>query len=177
MTMRTVVRNTVRSARRPRQWSIFNANGAIVAATDAGATMFNLSASLATTLGQTLANVTVGPIRLDFSFNHQATAVIGDRSAGQWGIILVSAEAFAAGNLSVPDPTTDADWMAHGTWNTVADVAGAISRPRDGRQMVRNDSMRKMNENNKVLVLKFRATVIDDPISIFVAGRTLYLLR
>ncbi len=177
MTMRRAL-PAVRAPRRSRQWGITHANGAIVTATDAGSLLIDLGAGLVSDLGADLVNATVSAIRLQFDLNFQATAVVGDRSVGAWGIIVITQSAFDAGVASIPDPTfEDGDWMAHGTWNVAADVAGAISRPRDGQIVLKNDSMRKMRQANKVLALKFRPTLIDDPISIFVSGRVLFILR
>ncbi len=176
MTM-TRVRTVPRAPRRNRQWGITHANGAIVTATDAGSLIVDLGAALKTFLGGNLANVTVSAIRLKISLNFQATAVVGDRAVAGWGIIVASQQAFDAGAASLPDPVADdADWMAHGSFNVTSDVAAAISRPRDGEFEIRNDSMRKMREANKALVLKFRPSLIDDPISIFISGRVLFLL-
>ncbi len=176
MTMRTVQR-VVRAPRRNRQWGITHVNGSIVVATDAGSMIVDLGSALETFLGNRLANVTVSAIRIQIQFDFQATAVVGDRVAGAWGITVVSNAAFETGAAAISDPTgDDADWMAYGAWSLIADAAAVISRPRDGTIVIKNDSMRKMREANRALVLKLRPSQIDDPISIFVAGRVLFLL-
>jgi len=176
MTTRSITR--IRSPRRPRQWGITHSNGAIVAATQAGSLLVNLSAGVEASLGQTMANWTVSAIRFNLDFLFQATAVVGDRVAFAWGIILATADAVGAGATSLPDPNTDdGDWIAHGGSVVVADVAAVISAPRDSKIVIDNNSMRKVRENNSRLMLIIRATLLDDPISVFVSGRTLFLLR
>ena len=176
MTNRNVPR--IRSPRRNRQWGIVSSNGAIVAATQAGNFILNMSAGVEASLGNTIAGMTISAIRLQLHMNFQATAVVGDRVACQWGIILASIDAVGQGASALPDPTEDdADWMAHGSFMVVADVAAVISRPRDGVVTIDNNSMRKVRENNMRLELIVRATTLEDPISIFVSGRILYLLR
>jgi len=108
----------------------------------------------------------------------QATVVAGDRAVGAYGITLVSADAFAAGPASLPDPTADdADWIAHGSFAVVSPVAAVVSQNQFAEIHIDNDSMRKVRENNSVLALIIRATTLDDPISIFISGRTLFILR
>ena len=175
MTLRGLPR--IRVPRRPRQWGITHANGAIVAATHAGMSVLDLGAGLEASLGYKLNNVTVSAIRFDLHYSFQATAVIGDRVVAPWGIAIVGADARVAGGVSLPDPSADdADWIAHGSMNVVADAAAVISRPRNGHITISNNSMRKMRENNSSLVLLHRATLLDDPISIFFSGRVLFLL-
>jgi len=164
--------------RRARQWGLTVSNGTITAATDAGSLLFDLGIGIEVALGQTLSNMTVGAIRLDIDFHAQSTAVIGDQYRMMWGIIIVSKDAFAVGATSIPDPTADhADWMAHGNVDLVADVAGSTSRPRFSHVEIRNDSMRKIRENNSKVILKVRGITIQDPVQVFVAGRVLFLLR
>ena len=170
-------RNRIRAPRRSRQWGITRSATSIVVATQAGMSSIDLGGALEATLGYVLNNVTVSAIRLLVSLDFQATAVVGDRVTGAWGISLVSRDAFGIGGTSLPDPSDDnADWIAHGAFSVVADVAAVISRPRNGQWLIKNDSMRRMRENNSVLQMSFRANQVDDPISIAVTGRTLFLL-
>jgi len=125
-----------------------------------------------------MANWTIGAIRIQLNLQQQATAVVGDRAVGQWGIGLFAADAFTAGAASLPDPSADdADWMAHGGFSIVADVAAVISQPRFSEIKISNDSMRKVRENSQTLALIMRATTLNDPIQIFITGRVLFLLR
>ena len=178
MTQRAITGRVIRAPRRPRQWGIFTGNGVVTSVTEANSLLVDLSAPIETSLGQNMANWTISAIRLLVSVQFQATAVVGDRATLSWGIILVSNTAFADGPSAVPNPAnTDADWMAYGAVNVVSDVAAVISRPRDGQFLISNDSMRKVRENSATLAMVFRGTLIDDPISVFIAGRVLYLLR
>ena len=146
-------------------------------ATQAGMSSIDLGSALEASLGYVLNNITVSAIRLLVSLDFQATAVVGDRVQGSFGISLVSRDAFGIGGTSLPDPSADnADWIAHGAFSVVADVAAVFSRPRNGQWLIENNSMRKMRENNSILCLSFRATLLDDPISIGTSGRTLFLL-
>ncbi len=163
--------------RRPRQWGLQNNNGSIVAATHAGNLAFDLQSKLETDLGANLHNVTVSAIRLDITLRFQATAVVGDTFNLHWGITWVSSSAAAAGGVALPDPSDDhADWIAHGQRLVVADVAAVISAPRRGLIEIRNDSMRKQKENDSSLLLICQASVVDDPVTIFLGGRVLFLL-
>ena len=172
------IRGAVRVPRRLRQWGLAVSNQTMTAAGNAGSRLFDLSAGVEVSLGQNLANVTVSAIRMNIDLHCQATAVIGDQYRGSWGIMIVTNDAFAAGAVSVPDPVTDdADWMAHGGFQIVSEVAGATSMPRGSHLEIRNDSMRKMRENNSLLMLKLTGITIEDPLQIFVSGRTLFLLR
>jgi len=166
------------SQRRPRQWGITHANGAIIAATQAAALIINLGTNVEASLGQTMSNWTISAIRMRLDFIHQATCVAGDRAVGAWGITLVGSDAFAAGTASLPDPSSDdADWIAYGGFNLVTPVTAVINKGQYAQEIIVNNSMRKVRENNQVLMLIVRGTLVDDPISVFISGRTLFLLR
>jgi len=164
--------------RRPRQWGITHLSGSIIAATEAASITINLSAGVEGSLGQTMSNWTISAIRLRLTFHNQATAVVGDSAFGAWGIALVGLDAFVAGPASMPNPAVDdADWIAHGSFSTVADAAAVVSSPRNSLVVVDNNSMRKVRENSQVLALIMRGTVIQDPVTVNISGRVLFLLR
>jgi len=176
MTTRALAR-IPRSARRARQWAITSATGSLIAVTDAAMIVFDLQSGLETDLGFNLNNVTASAIRLRISYNFQATAVVGDQVIGDWGIGWFQDDAIAAGAASLPRPENDSfDWMAHGHFHVVADVPAVKSRPRDGQEMILNDSMRKQRENHSTLAMIVSAQVLEDPLTVNLGGRVLFLL-
>jgi len=178
MTTRGISRNRITVPRRPRQWGITHISGSIIAATEAASLTVNLSGGVEVSLGQTMANWTISAIRLRLTFHNQATAVVGDSAFGAWGIVLVGSDAFIAGPASLPNPAADdADWIAHGSFSTVAEIAAVVSAPRNSEVVINNDSMRKVRENNQKLLIILRATVLQDPVTINISGRVLFLLR
>ncbi len=176
--MTTRNRTIVRTARRARQWAIMpQTSGSIIGVTEAQKIAFDLQANLEIDLGYNLNNVTASAIRLDLTFDFQNTAVVGDRARCAWGIGWIQDDALAIGGTSLPNPSNDSfDWMAHGVFSVIADVAAVNSRPRNGLQMIRNDSQRKQRENHSSLVLIVAGILIDDPISVIVGGRVLFIL-
>jgi len=156
---------------------MINSSVAITAAGADNGVALDLGADLEGDLAANLHNVTASAIRILLSITFQATAVVGDAAIGSYGIMWVPQEAFNTGAAQLPSPDTDsADWMAHGAYHVVADVAAVISMPRFGHNFIKNDSMRKQRENHSVLALIIMATTLNDPISIGVHGRTLFLL-
>jgi len=178
MTNRSITRNRIPYPRRPRQWGIHISNQTLTTAGSATKNTFVLSAGVEVSLGQKMANWTISAIRLDLDIQFKSTAVVGDQCRIAWGILVAPNDTIVVGGLSLPSPVTDdADWIAHGGMNVVADVAAVTSRPRFSHFEIRNDSMRKVRENNSGLVLLSEAITIEDPVQIFVSGRVLYLLR
>jgi len=160
----------------PRQWGIVNASAAVVSASHSTAISINLGAPLEAAIGSNLHNVTVSAMRFNINLLFQATAVVGDQVNLFWGVMWATKDAIAAGALSLPEPTTDhADWIAHGQMSVVADVAAVVSMPRFGKFYVHNDSMRKQRENASSLVFIAQGQVVQDPITILLGGRVLFL--
>jgi len=175
MTNRSIAR--IRSPRRARQWAITSATGSLIAVTEAAKIFFDLQSGLETDLGFNLNNTTAGAIRLRLTVEFQATAVVGDRAHGDWGIGWFQDDAIAAGVVSLPNPTNDSfDWMAHGHFDVIADAAAVKSIPRNAQQMIVNDSMRKQRENHSTLGMVVSASVLEDPVNVNLGGRVLFLL-
>ena len=138
--------------------------------------LVDLGEELETSIGANLHNVTVSAIRMDMWMSFATTAVVGDRVRMAYGIMWIAQDSFDIGGTSVPDPSTDhVDWIAHGSSEIICDAAAVLSSPRNGLVRIRNDSMRKQRENNSVLALIVRATVLMDPVTIFFSGRTLFI--
>ena len=175
MATRSITR--LRGPRRARQWGITSATTSLISTAEAARVRINLSTSLETDLGVRLNNVTASALRLQITATFQATAIVGDQAAFMYGVGWFTDNASSVGPTVLPDPVADNwDWMAHGGVSLVADVAAVISMPRFGSFLLENDSMRKQRENNSGLSILFSGITIDDPITIRVQGRTLFIL-
>ena len=148
----------------------------IAAATEAGKAIFDLQVNLEVDLGSNLNNVTASAIRLEMAIRTQATAAVGDTMSGCWGVAWIGNDAIAAGGASIPSPNNDhADWMAHGTWLVVAETT-SVRQMGNKTFPVVSDSQRKQRENHSTLLFVMEAVLLDDPITIFLGGRVLFLL-
>ena len=108
---------------------------------------------------------------------HTLTFNAGDVPLVIMGIIVVSAEAFAAGAGSMPNPadfTTSADWLWHGS---VLMAGSSTDWAADGQVTIDNKSMRIMHQANKKLVLIIRNDDATDSFKYSYSIRSLLLLR
>jgi len=179
MTSRAIARIIPRAPRRARQWAQVNFNTSLVAATHAAMSAFNLLGALEVDLGYEMHNVTISA--LNYNINYRLTgSTTGEDTSVTCAIILVGADAFSVGGVSLPDPAEDhADWMFwdERTLSASRDVAGVDESVRGSFLQIRNRSMRKMRENHQVLALLFRSNLLQtDALQIFVGGRALVLL-
>ena len=173
--MRTV-RSRGRSARRARQWGLVSTSSTLPDATDGGKIIFDLTVPLEADLGFTLHNVTASAIRMLLTFSFSVGSSIGDHARGAFAIKWVSSDAFSSGATSVANPVNDAgDYMAYGNFSIFSESALAHI-PRGGLQVITNDSMRKQNENNSMLILIIVGAVVVSPLTVTAQGRVLYIL-
>ncbi len=98
------------SNRRKTEWSTFDAGGFTSVASGGATLLSGLAFEDPGTIVRTRGVITIKPTSVGSSL----TAI------GAFGVGLVSAEAFAAGVASIPEPFTDSDW---GGWMVIQSFA------------------------------------------------------
>ena len=136
------------SNRRKTEWSVYDPSGFTSVATGGATITSGLLFEDPGTIVRTRGEITIAPVT-NFAADLDIT--------GAFGIGLVSAEAFAAGVASVPEPYTDSDW---GGWMVIVSFAmrfehhSSIGVVQTG-QTIRVDSkaMRKVEPNSVMVVV------------------------
>ncbi len=178
MTTRGIPR--IRSARKERQWSIVSTNGTVAAASHAGQLAIDLGSGVETAIAANLHNVTASALRINVNYR-MTTANVGEEITVICAIAWVSQRAFTTGGTALP--SLDSDHYDYMFWDqrTIAATPNVATdtddMPLNSMLKIRNDSMRKQNENAQVLAIIFRAILLQpSSLQVFVGGRTLFLL-